>query len=47
LIQSGDRSQFRFDVETAVIDHYLDDARTEQRLFDETVSCAERPRFLG
>jgi glutamine synthetase len=29
-----------------VVDHYLNYARTEQRLFDETVTCYERERFF-
>jgi glutamine synthetase len=29
-----------------VIDHYLNYARTEQRLFDEVVTCYERERFF-
>jgi glutamine synthetase len=29
-----------------VVDHYLNYARTEQRLFDQTVTCYERERFF-
>jgi glutamine synthetase len=29
-----------------VVDHYLNYARTEQRLFDEVVTCYERERFF-
>ena len=29
-----------------VVDHYLNYARTEQRLFDETVTCYERERMF-
>ena len=29
-----------------VVDHYLDYARTEQRLFDEVVTCYERERLF-
>jgi glutamine synthetase len=29
-----------------VIDHYLNYARTEQRLFDEVVTCYERERMF-
>ena len=29
-----------------VVDHYLNYARTEQRLFDEAVTCYERERFF-
>jgi glutamine synthetase len=29
-----------------VVDHYLNYARTEQRLFDETVTCYERERLF-
>ena len=28
-----------------VVDHYLNYARTEQRLFDEAVTCYERERM--
>jgi glutamine synthetase len=28
-----------------VVDHYLNSARTEQRLFDEVVTCYERERM--
>jgi glutamine synthetase len=30
----------------AVVDHYLNYARTEQRLFDQTVTCYERERLF-
>ena len=29
-----------------VVDHYLNYARTEQRLFDEVVTCYERERLF-
>jgi glutamine synthetase len=29
-----------------VVDHYLNYARTEQRLFDEAVTCYERERMF-
>jgi glutamine synthetase len=29
-----------------VVDHYLNYARTEQRLFDEVVTCYERERMF-
>ena len=29
-----------------VVDHYLNYARTEQRLFDQTVTCYERQRLF-
>jgi glutamine synthetase len=29
-----------------VVDHYLNYARTEQRLFDGVVTCYERERFF-
>ena len=29
-----------------VVDHYLNYARTEQRLFDQTVTCYERERLF-
>jgi glutamine synthetase len=29
-----------------VVDHYLNYARTEQRLFDEAVTCYERERLF-
>ena len=29
-----------------VVDHYLNYARTEQRLFDQAVTCYERERFF-
>jgi glutamine synthetase len=29
-----------------VVDHYLTYARTEQRLFDEAVTCYERERMF-
>ena len=29
-----------------VVEHYLNYARTEQRLFDQAVTCYERERFF-
>jgi hypothetical protein len=30
-----------------MVDHYLNYARTKQRLFDEVVLCYERERLFG
>jgi glutamine synthetase len=43
-LESGTMARGAFGDE--VVDHYLNYARTEQRLFDSVVTCYERERFF-
>ncbi|MDQ6922349.1 MAG: glutamine synthetase, partial [Candidatus Dormibacteraeota bacterium] len=43
-LEGGEMARQAFGEE--VVDHYLNYARTEQRLFDQVVTCYERERFF-